>query len=72
MHIFIGPSAIQLPASPVREERVTGEVPGASVPGANVGGASGTDQDYSSGVRSDKKRKMSDLNSELGMYSRSC
>lgn len=35
----MGPSAIQLPASPVREERVTGEVPGVSVPGANVGGA---------------------------------
>ena len=55
----------------MQEERETGEVPGA-FSGTYVGGASGKDPDNSSGLRSGVKRKMSELNSERGMYDRLC
>lgn len=58
-----------MPAGPVPEEIVTGEVPGATA-GTYDGGALGKDQEDLSGVRSGLKRKKLDPNPEPGMYNR--
>lgn len=67
LHVFIGPPTVHQLASPVQEERLSEEVPGASAC-TYVGGALGKDQEDSSEVRSELKRKMSDLDSQQGIY----
>ena len=66
MHVFIEPPPVQQIASPAQEERLSEEVPGASA-GTYVDGPLYKDQEDSSEVRSELKRKMSDLDSQPGI-----
>ena len=73
MYVFTEPPAVQQLASSVQEKEVSEEVPDASAGTyMYVGEASGKDQEDSKRVKYSLKRKLSESNSERGMYKRFC